>query len=116
MAGGVLDGDDFRRRIDDAVLVLFALVAESVGWATVALLDQDIERANQGGVAANAACQRSSSSASQAPLTSAPPATASHATRMRARAAMRRISDTHSASKPERQCATMLRCTATKRR
>ena len=33
--------------IDDAVLILFALVAESVGWATTALLDQDIDRANQ---------------------------------------------------------------------
>jgi predicted phosphate transport protein (TIGR00153 family) len=41
------DATDFRRRVDDAVLVLFALVAESVGWATVALLDQDVERANR---------------------------------------------------------------------
>ncbi len=39
------DGD-FRRRVDDAVLVIFTLVAESVGWATVALLDLDVERAN----------------------------------------------------------------------
>jgi predicted phosphate transport protein (TIGR00153 family) len=39
--------DEFRRRVDDAVLVLFALVTESIGWATVALLEQDIDRANQ---------------------------------------------------------------------
>jgi hypothetical protein len=39
------DGD-FRRRVDDAVLVIFTLVAESVGWATVALLDLDVDRAN----------------------------------------------------------------------
>jgi predicted phosphate transport protein (TIGR00153 family) len=40
-----VDGD-FRRRVDDAVLVIFTLVAESIGWATVALLDLDVERAN----------------------------------------------------------------------
>jgi predicted phosphate transport protein (TIGR00153 family) len=45
MAGA--DATEFRRRVDDAVLVLFALVAESVGWATTALLDQDVDRANQ---------------------------------------------------------------------
>jgi predicted phosphate transport protein (TIGR00153 family) len=37
--------EEFRRHVDDAVLVLFALVTESIGWATVALLDQDVERA-----------------------------------------------------------------------
>src|SRR4051794_7592610 len=37
--------EEFRRHIDDAVMVLFALVTESIGWATVALLDQDEERA-----------------------------------------------------------------------
>ena len=74
------------------------------------------ERANQGGVAANARSQRALSSAPQEAFTKALPATASHASSMRARVAMRRMSDTHSASKPERQCATMLRCTATKRR
>jgi predicted phosphate transport protein (TIGR00153 family) len=37
--------EEFRRHVDDAVMVLFALVTESVGWATVALLDQDVERA-----------------------------------------------------------------------
>ena len=47
MNAGPADGDEFRRRVDDAVLVLFALVAESVGWATSALLDQDVDRANQ---------------------------------------------------------------------
>jgi predicted phosphate transport protein (TIGR00153 family) len=45
VAGGKLEG--FQRRVDDAVLVLFALVSEAVGWATTALLDQDIERANR---------------------------------------------------------------------
>jgi predicted phosphate transport protein (TIGR00153 family) len=38
---------EFRRRVDDAVLVLFALVSETIGWATSALLDQDVERARQ---------------------------------------------------------------------
>jgi uncharacterized protein Yka (UPF0111/DUF47 family) len=42
-----VDRESFRRRVDDAVLVLFALVREAVGWATTALLDQDVERANQ---------------------------------------------------------------------
>jgi phosphate transport system protein len=41
------DRESFRRRVDDAVLVLFALVPEAVGWATTALLDQDVDRANQ---------------------------------------------------------------------
>jgi predicted phosphate transport protein (TIGR00153 family) len=36
---------DFRRQVDDAVLVIFALVAESIGWATSALLTQDVDRA-----------------------------------------------------------------------
>lgn len=36
-----------RRQIDDAVLVLFALVSEGLGWATSALLDQDVDRARQ---------------------------------------------------------------------
>ncbi|MCB0976454.1 MAG: DUF47 family protein [Acidimicrobiales bacterium] len=39
------DWNGFRRRVDDSVAVLFALVTESIGWATVALLDQDIDRA-----------------------------------------------------------------------
>src|SRR3954469_12068849 len=47
MAVGGKEAEQFRLGIDDAVLILFALVAESVGWATTALLDQDVERANQ---------------------------------------------------------------------
>jgi predicted phosphate transport protein (TIGR00153 family) len=39
------EGESFRRRLDDAVLVLFSVVAEAVGWATEALLDQDTDRA-----------------------------------------------------------------------
>ncbi len=41
------DGAGLQRRIDDAVLVIFTLVGESIGWATNALLDQDVERAAQ---------------------------------------------------------------------
>ncbi len=37
--------DEFRRHVDDAVMVLFSLVTQSIGWATVALLDQDLDRA-----------------------------------------------------------------------
>jgi predicted phosphate transport protein (TIGR00153 family) len=37
----------FRRQVDDAILVLFALVSESIGWATTALLEQDVKRAQQ---------------------------------------------------------------------
>src|SRR6476661_10313819 len=47
MAAGSREVEGFRLGIDDAVLILFALVAESIGWATTALLDQDVERANQ---------------------------------------------------------------------
>src|SRR3954454_4443015 len=47
MVSDVAEKDDFNRRVDDAVLVLFALVAESIGWATAALLEQDVERAQQ---------------------------------------------------------------------
>ncbi len=47
MSSAAVDRDEFRRRVDDAVLVLFALVAEGLGWATTALLDQDVERAGQ---------------------------------------------------------------------
>ncbi len=39
--------DEFRRRIDEGVVQLFALVSESLGWATTALLDQDVELANR---------------------------------------------------------------------
>lgn len=47
MVAGAGELAAFRRRVDDAVLVLFALVSEAVGWATTSLLDQDIELANQ---------------------------------------------------------------------
>jgi predicted phosphate transport protein (TIGR00153 family) len=47
VAAGANDRNEFRRRVDDAVLVLFALVSETIGWATAALLDQDVERAQQ---------------------------------------------------------------------
>ena len=39
------DGD-FGRQVDDAVLVVFTLVSESIGWATAALLEQDVQRAD----------------------------------------------------------------------
>jgi predicted phosphate transport protein (TIGR00153 family) len=39
--------EELRRQIDDAVLVLFALVSEQLGWATSALLDQDVVRAQE---------------------------------------------------------------------
>ena len=39
--------DEFRQRVDQAVLVLFASVIESLGWATAALLDGDMERADR---------------------------------------------------------------------
>jgi phosphate transport system protein len=41
------DRDEFRARADRAVLVLFATVIESIGWATAALLDQDLDLANR---------------------------------------------------------------------
>jgi uncharacterized protein len=44
---GVGDRDEFRRDIDDSIVTLFALVTESLGWATTALLDQDVELANK---------------------------------------------------------------------
>ena len=47
MGSASVDREDFRRRVDDAVLVLFALVADGLGWATTALLDQDVERARR---------------------------------------------------------------------
>ncbi len=37
--------EEFRRHVDDAVMILFTLVTQSIGWATVALLDQDLDRA-----------------------------------------------------------------------
>ena len=40
-------GSDFRRQAEQAVLVLYASVTESLGWSTVALLDQDVELAHR---------------------------------------------------------------------
>lgn len=39
--------DEFRQRIDDGVVRLFALVSESLGWATTALLDGDVDLAQR---------------------------------------------------------------------
>ena len=47
MAKSGVDGEEFRRRVDRAMLVLYASVVESLGWATVALLDQDVELAEK---------------------------------------------------------------------
>src|SRR5581483_11422 len=47
MSMAVESRDEFRNRIDDAIVRLFALVSESLGWATTALLDQDIDLANR---------------------------------------------------------------------
>ncbi|HET9078111.1 MAG TPA: DUF47 family protein [Acidimicrobiales bacterium] len=42
-----VDRDEFRQQADRAVLVLYATVVESLGWATAALLDQDVELADR---------------------------------------------------------------------
>jgi phosphate transport system protein len=47
VATGTAERDEFRADADRAVLVLFATVIESLGWATAALLDQDVELANR---------------------------------------------------------------------
>jgi predicted phosphate transport protein (TIGR00153 family) len=47
MASARVERVKLRRRVDDGVLLLFALVSEGIGWATTALLDQDVERAEQ---------------------------------------------------------------------
>jgi predicted phosphate transport protein (TIGR00153 family) len=47
VAKTVVDRNEFRRQADRAVLVLYASVVESLGWATVALLDQDVELAER---------------------------------------------------------------------
>ena len=36
---------DFRERVDDAIILIFRQVTEGIGWATVALLEHDVERA-----------------------------------------------------------------------
>jgi phosphate transport system protein len=46
-SGGRLDETEFRSRADQSVLILYASVIESLGWATVALLDQDVELADR---------------------------------------------------------------------
>jgi phosphate transport system protein len=47
VATGSGEREEFWAQADRAVLVLFATVIESLGWATAALLDQDIELANR---------------------------------------------------------------------
>ncbi len=47
MAPGSDGREEFREQADRAVLVLFATVIESLGRATAALLDQDVELANR---------------------------------------------------------------------
>src|SRR5579875_911726 len=42
-----IDRDEFRQRVDRSVLVLYATVVESLGWATAALLDQDVDLADR---------------------------------------------------------------------
>jgi predicted phosphate transport protein (TIGR00153 family) len=39
--------DAFQREVDDAVHMLFSLVAEAVGWATESLLSQETDRARE---------------------------------------------------------------------
>ena len=41
------DRNEFRDRADRAVLVLYATVVETLGWATAALLDQDVDLADR---------------------------------------------------------------------
>ena len=47
MTNGVLRSDGFRDRADRDLLVLYAMVSESLGWATAALLEEDVEVAEQ---------------------------------------------------------------------
>ncbi|HEX4492823.1 MAG TPA: DUF47 family protein [Acidimicrobiia bacterium] len=47
MAGARAERAKLRLRVDDGVLLLFALVSEGIGWATSALLDEDVARAEQ---------------------------------------------------------------------
>jgi predicted phosphate transport protein (TIGR00153 family) len=47
MGSAGADRDEFRRRVDDAIRLLFGLVIEALARSTVALLDQDVERAKQ---------------------------------------------------------------------
>ena len=47
LSGSSAERESFRRRVDQALLVLYATVAESVGWATAALLDEDVPLAER---------------------------------------------------------------------
>lgn len=47
MSSAVPETEDFLDRIDAAVGVLFAMVTESLGWATSALLEQDVDGAHR---------------------------------------------------------------------
>jgi len=47
VAVAVDDRNEFRRGIDEAIVMLFASVSESLKWATTALLDQDVELAKR---------------------------------------------------------------------
>jgi len=47
VARSAVGRDDFRQRADGAVLVLFASVIESMGWATAALLERDLDVADR---------------------------------------------------------------------
>src|SRR5438270_7605808 len=47
MGGAAVDSEVFRERADQGLLVLYALVGESLGWATTALLDEDMVLADQ---------------------------------------------------------------------
>lgn len=47
MRGASIDRDVFRSRADQALLVLYATVGESLGWATAAFLEQDVDLAER---------------------------------------------------------------------
>jgi phosphate transport system protein len=47
VARPLTDREEFRQRVDRSVLVLYASVVESLGWATAALLDQDSDLADR---------------------------------------------------------------------
>jgi predicted phosphate transport protein (TIGR00153 family) len=47
MGDGFFRADDFRDRADRDLLVLYATVSESLGWATAALLEEDVDTAEQ---------------------------------------------------------------------
>jgi phosphate transport system protein len=47
VADAAREHEQFRQQVDRSVLVLFAYVIESLGWATAAVLDQDVETADR---------------------------------------------------------------------